>query len=171
MATTPEPLARFQEDQRHIWWLGWQAVSHVIDRTALPVGTYRFHVHGKRYAGGATTWPWPTTAYELTSPSFEVVPAEISLSWDGTTLTGSIDAPATGFRLVDLEGNSRGANPVRDATITAISADGSRQELTPIAESVAAQHTVWTLPPNVVASAAAIEVMDKHGNSGRLQRN
>ena len=168
LSTTPYPLSPFQADQIHFWWLGWQAVSHVVDRPGVPLGTYRFHVNGKRYTGGAQTWPWPTTPYELTSPSFEVVPADITLSWDGTTLTGSIDAPPTGFRLIDLEGSSQGPNPVRQATITAIAADGSRQQLTPTAEAIVARQTAWTVNPEAVAAAASIEVVDKYGNRGTL---
>ena len=90
------------------------------------------------------------------------------MSLNGTTLTGSLDAPATGFRLVDLEGNSRGANPVRGATITAVFADNSRQQLTPSTESVAAQHTLWTLDAEVLATATAVEVVDRYGNRGQL---
>jgi hypothetical protein len=136
ISTTPSPLAPLAAPQRHYWWMGWQAVSHVVDRTGLPLGTYRFHVYGKSYAGGAETWPWPTTAYELTSPTFEVVAADITLQLNGATLTGSIDAPATGFRLIDLEGNSRGANPVRNATITAIGADDTRTSVTPVETTI-----------------------------------
>jgi neutral ceramidase len=170
MATTPDPVVDFTVPQRHVWWVAWQAVAHVINRPGLPLGTYRLHVHGKTYAGGARTWPWPSTPYELISPAFEVVPADITLSLDGTTLTGSIDAPAKGFRLVDVDGSARGANPVRGATITAILANGDRQALTPTAETITAAHTTWTLDAAALSDAIAVDVVDGHGNSGTLQR-
>jgi neutral ceramidase len=169
LSTTPDPLMPATAAQRHYWWVGWQAVSHVIDRAGLPLGTYRFLVIGKGYAGGAQTWPWPTVSYGLVSPSFDVIPAEITLSLDGAVLTGSIDAPATGFRLVDLEGSSRGANPVRGATITAILADDSRQALEPTAEAISGGRTVWTLDAASLGEAIAIEVVDAHGNGGTLE--
>jgi neutral ceramidase len=166
IATTPSPLAPAAAAQRHTWWLGWQAVSHVVDREGLPLGTYRLHVFGRSYIGGATTWPWPSTPYELTSPSFEVVPADITLSLSGSTLTGSIDAPSTGFRLIDIEGSSRGANPVRGATISALLQDDTRQPLTPLAETIAGRRTAWTLDPTALAGVVAIEVEDTYGNAG-----
>lgn len=170
LSTTPNPLSPAAALQRHYWWVGWQAVSHVIDRAGLPLGTYRFHVYGKSYAGGAQTWPWPTMPYELTSPSFEVTPAdiELTLTSDGARLTGSITAPEKGFRLIDLEGSSRGANPVRGATITAIYADDSAQQLTPLEEAVAGRRTAWTLDSETIAAAVAIEVVDEYGNVGTI---
>lgn len=168
LATTPEPLMPFDAPQRHLWWAAWQAVSHVIDRPGLPVGTYRFRVSGRTFAGGAQTWPWPSTPYEVTSPSFEVVPAEISLGLSGSTLTGSLDAPAAGFRLIDVEGSSRGPNPVRGAAITAILTDNSRIELQPVEERVRDRRTRWTLDAGVLDQAVALEVTDRYGNTGTL---
>jgi neutral ceramidase len=171
LSTTPNPLAPVAAAQRHYWWVGWQAVSHVVDRTALPLGNYSFHVYGKSYAGGAQTWPWPTTSYELTSPSFEVVPAEINLQLNGVTLTGSIEAPATGFRLVDLQGSSRGANPVHEATLTVADADDRREQLTPVAVTISGGRTMWTLDESALAKirdALVLEVVDADGNSGFL---
>jgi neutral ceramidase len=169
LSTTPSPLMPFSAEQRHYWWVAWQAVSHVVERAGFPLGTYRFHVFGHAYAGGAQVWPWSTTPYELASPSFEVVPAQITLSLDGGTLTGSIDAPQAGFRLVDLEGSSRGANPVREATITAIYADDARQVLTPSSQAITSRRTSWTLAAEMLTDAVAIEVVDKYGNGGVLQ--
>lgn len=168
LATTPNPLFPPTAPQTHTWWLGWQAVSHAIDRAGLPTGTYRLHIHGHRYTGGATTWPWPNEPYDLTTPEFEVVPAEISLSLDGITLHGSIDAPAQGFRLVDVDGNSQGANPVRGATLTAVFADESRETLTVAEERISGGRTRWTLDEAAIAEAVAIEVVDADGNVGTL---
>lgn len=168
LSTTPHPLAPAAAAQRHSWWLAWQAVAHVLDRPGLPLGTYRLHVYGRTYSGGAQTWPWPSTPYELASAAFEVIPAEITLSWDGSVLTGSIDAPATGFRLVDLEGDSRGANPVRGATITAVYAGAERQTLAPANERIIGRRTAWTLTAGALDGASAVEVTDEHGNRGTL---
>jgi hypothetical protein len=168
LSTTPNPLTPASAVQRHYWWVGWQAVAHVHERAGLPQGMYRFHVYGKSYAGGAQTWPWPSQPYELVSPGFEVVSADIQLALDGAVLTGSIQAPATGFRLIDIEGDSRGANPVRGATITAVYADESRQELTPLESRIAGKRSRWTLAPGALDGVVAIEVEDTHGNRGLL---
>ena len=168
LATTPNPLTPATAAQRHYWWLGWQAVPHMFDRAGLPAGQYRFHIYGHKYAGGATTWPWPSTTYELTSPAFEVVPAEIRLTLDGQLLAGSIDGPAQGFRLIDVDGNSKGANPVREATITVVRGDGSHVEVTPSTAQVAGGRSLWTLDAAALDGATRIEVVDSYGNTGRL---
>lgn len=165
LSTTPDPLYPFEVAQRHTWWLAWQPVSHAIDRAGLPLGTYRFHIYGHSYAGGATTWPWPSTTYDLTSPEFELVAGEVSLAWDGASLSGALDAPAAGFRLVDMEGSSQGANPVRGATITAIHPD-AESPLTPTTETISGGRTVWTFGPDDLSGAVAISVEDEYGNAG-----
>jgi hypothetical protein len=167
LSTTADPLYPFDVPQRHTWWLAWQPVAHAADRAGLPEGVYRFHIYGQSYAGGATTWPWPAQGYELTSPEFTVVPGDVSLGWDGATLTGALAAPAAGFRMVDLDGSSRGANPVRGATITAIYAD-SDAVLTPSEETISGGITAWTLDPADLADAVAISVEDEYGNAGWL---
>ena len=60
---------------------------------------------------------------------------------------------------------------MRAATITAILANGSRQALTPIDETIAAGHTSWTLDAAALSAAVAVEVVDGRGNSGMLQRD
>ena len=47
------------------------------ERSALPLGTYRLKIEGKRYVGGAASWPWPTESYQWETDSFELLPAEI----------------------------------------------------------------------------------------------
>ncbi|HYD50173.1 MAG TPA: hypothetical protein VEB21_17570, partial [Terriglobales bacterium] len=168
LATTPNPLAPATAEQRHVWWVAWQAVPHFYDRAGLPLGSYRFHIEGQRYTGGAQTWPWPSEPYQLDSPTFEVVPAEITLAIEGEKLIGSIDAPATGFRLIDVEGSSRGSNPVRNATITISFPDGSSQQVTPEA-SIVNRRSEWTLGANALVGASAVEVVDGYGNRGNLQ--
>lgn len=168
LATTPEPLAPFTAPQKHYWWVAWQAVGHVHDRLGLPVGTYRLRVDGQTYLGGVQTWPWPAAGYSLVSPSFEVVPAEISLTRSGTTLTGWVQAHARGFRLVDVAGNSRGPNPIRNATIRVHYEDGSEAEVTPVLETIATQRTQWSLDATDLDGATAIAVVDAYGNAGTL---
>jgi neutral ceramidase len=165
MSSTADPLYPFEVPQSHVWWIGWQAVPHVADRAGLPEGTYRFQVYGQRYTGGATTWPWPSEVYELTSAEFEVVPADITLSLDGDTLSAHIDAPAAGFRLIDMEGDSRGANPARDLTATWTLADGTTvtDALDGAVESGMTQSVV--APPD---DAVSVEVVDGYGNVGTL---
>lgn len=168
LSTTADPLFPFDVPQRHTWWLAWQPVSHAVERMGLPLGTYRFHIYGQSYDGGATTWPWPSSGYELTSPAFEIVRGDLSLSLDGDTLTGSLDAPAAGFRLIDMEGGSQGANPVRGGVITVIY-DDSEATLSPSAESIAGGITAWTLDPADMDGAVAISVEDEYGNAGWLE--
>ena len=116
-------------------------------------------------SNSATTWPWPSTTYDLTSPEFELVAGEVSLAWDGASLSGALDAPAAGFRLVDMEGSSQGANPVRGATITAIHPD-AESPLTPTTETISGGRTVWTFGPDDLSGAVAISVEDEYGNAG-----
>jgi len=172
LTTTPNPLQPFTADQTHTWWLGWQTVPHGGERQGLPTGQYRFHVYGKRYSGGAKTWPWPTEPYELTSDAFEVAPAEIALQWDDSGLvTGSIDAPAWGYRFIDPEGNSRGHNPVHKATLVAKLSNGSTEELNPEKTQIRNNSTQWILSEAdraIVANATEIQVVDADGNSGTL---
>lgn len=111
LAHTPDPLYPFEEAQEHLWWAGWQAVAHRGDRAGLELGTYRLRVDGQRYVGGASTWPWPTEAYELHSAPFELVPAELMVAVEEGGIYASIDAPPGGWRLIDLEGSSQGSNP------------------------------------------------------------
>ncbi len=168
ISTTPNPL-RGIDPQRHNWWAIWQPVAHSHDRTGLPTGTYRVHVEGHHYAGGATTWPWPRQPYTVDSPEFELVEADLDVRWDGSTLSASLDAPSGGYRLVDLEGSSRGRNPVRRATVRAILADGIA-ELNPTNERISDRRTVWDLDPQSLADdAIAIEVVDAFGNQGHVE--
>jgi len=168
LSTTPEPLAPAAALQTHYWWVAWQVVGHVHDRVGFPEGTYRLRVDGQKYAGGATTWPWPSEPYTLASPSFTVVPAEISLSLSGNTLTGSLDAHPAGFRLIDVAGDSHGANPVRGATIRVHYSDESDAVVVPSQETISGQRTRWTLAEGALSGAVAITVVDSAGNAGTI---
>jgi neutral ceramidase len=164
LANTPDPLYPFEDPQNHRWWAIWQAADHVGHRSDLPLGTYRLHVYGETYAGGGTTWPWPTEPYEVVSEPFEVVPAQISLRWEGELLAASI--PVQGYRLIDLEGSSVGDNPVHDATLSWIGPDGVLETLT-VEGSITGGVTRYEVaaPPE----ALSVEIVDRFGNRGTLE--
>ncbi len=158
---TPWPLFPIEAQQNHYYWAGWQAVGHVHERAALPTGTYRMVVEGKRWAGGDTTWPWTTEDYLLEGPEFEILPATIQLEAGDGGLWAWMDAPADGWRLVDVEGNSQGRNPVRGAVTVDI--DGSVQTLDADAPTGG---RAW-IPVNI-EGASAVTVTDGAGNVGTL---
>lgn len=181
---TPDPLYPFDAPQDHIWWAAWQTVAHTGNRTALPVGTYRLHVYGESYTGSSSTWPWDSTEYEATSDPFEVTPAVVSVTLNEDSVSASIDGPAAGYRLIDLDGLSTGANPVRDATVVWTMDDGST--VTDDAEGT----LVWTLADGSSATevfpgeaidvrtvfdttpptgAVRVDVFDPDGNTGGIE--
>lgn len=113
LSHTPEPLYPADADQTHRWWAAWQSVGHVHDLMGVPLGTYRLTVSGHSYVGGDATWPWTTEEYFVTSEPFEVVAGEIVVESLGEGSWGaSISAPSSNWRLVSMEGDSRGRNPV-----------------------------------------------------------
>lgn len=163
---TPNPLSPFTDDQQHQWWAGWQAVGHVQDRLGVPEGTYRLHVAGLRYTGGNANWPWTNTeAYEVEGPSFEVVPATLSVTYtDG--LYVSLEAPVDGYRLLSVDGSSTGANPVGSVSITFIDDDGVETSENDVSSTII---DGWSLLDVAVPdNAASIIVTDEYGNSGTL---
>jgi neutral ceramidase len=164
-AYTPDPLYPFEEVQSTRWWASWQAVGAAGARVDLPLGRYRLHVYGKTSAGGASTWPWPTTDYELTSPPFDVIPAEITVQRvDELTIDASIIGPAAGYRMVHLDGASRGANPVLDATFTWLGAEGELLSEPAPEPTLVAGASRWTYAPP--EGAIGLRITDAHGNLG-----
>ena len=163
---TPDPLYPFEDPQAHWWWAAWQAVGPAgSDRLGLEEGTYRLHVYGQTYAGGAQTWPWPADPYEVTSDPFEIVPAELSIQVDEAGVAAWIAGPEWGWRLLDLGGASGGSNPLTDATLSWELDDGS----VVIESAAGATEGTWTrfagvTPPE---GAVAVEVVDAFGNMGR----
>jgi len=164
-AHTPDPLYPHDTAQSHYWWAAWQAVAHGGIRTAFPTGTYRFRVYGHVADEESSTWPYDKTEYELTSDPFTVEPAEISVAIDDTGVWAHIQAPDAGYRLVHLEGSSRGANPVPSATLTWVMDDDSRVEDTALAETVEGRSFFASNPPE---GAVSVEVADPDGNWGGL---
>ncbi|MEC9391290.1 MAG: neutral/alkaline non-lysosomal ceramidase N-terminal domain-containing protein [Myxococcota bacterium] len=165
-AHTPDPLYPWDAAQSHVWWAAWQPVSHGGDRVDVPVGTYRLHVYGHVYSGSEDSWPFTKTEYEIASEPFEVVPASITIEPSTGGFMASLRAPEFGYRLIDLEGSSMGHNPVRDAALSWVMADGSIVPSELVGE-VGDQRTHFEgAPPS---DAVAVEVTDVHGNSGLLE--
>lgn len=168
VATTPDPLAPSDVFQAHAWWTAWQAVGHSEDRAGLELGMYRLHIVGKEYVGGGATWPWPTGEYELYTPPFEVVPATITVWADGTSIRAALDGPARGYRLVGMDGNARGHNPlpgdVAWVTVTYSSGESTTTEVT------GTHGGGSTVLPDVLTAGdiVSVEVEDTYGNVGTL---
>ncbi len=166
VAWTPDPLKPWQDPQVHQWWAGWQAVGHVNDRAGLPLGTYRLRVDGQSYLGGSETWPWATEAYSVTSDPFELVPAGVTVVAGGGGYEAWIQAPADGYRLVDIDGSSRGENPLRgELTLTWTHADGSESSETVEAQVSGTRAVLAASPPG---GAVTLTVTDTHGNTGSM---
>jgi neutral ceramidase len=162
---TPDPLYPAEADQTHYWWAAFQVVNHIDDKTALPLGTYRLHVDGVRYTGGSTHWPWATAPYTVDGDPFEVVPAAITLTADVDGVWASIAGPADGWRLVDLEGYSKGDNPVRgDVTVDSTVGDAI-SSVTLAADRIEGGRAHVPLD---LSSVCRVTVTDAAGNTGSL---
>ncbi|MFT4976132.1 MAG: neutral ceramidase [Myxococcota bacterium] len=167
------PLYPYTDEQEHIWWAGWQAVGHIHDRPGVAEGTYRLHVYGQTYTGGATSWPWPVEEYELTSDPFVVTPAALSVELSGGELTAWLEAPAWGYRLIDIEGSSQvneeegmsGRNPVTAPLLRWVMVDSSEQEASPVAVVVDGASVMSVEVPD---DAVSVTVEDAWGNYGTL---
>ena len=164
---TPDPLLPFEIAQTHYWYAAWQAVGHVDDRAGLPAGTYRLFVQGRTHSGSTTTYPWDTADYTVEGTPFTVVPAVVTAGVSGSDVTAAIVAPARGYRLVGLDGNYRGYNPLPDdaATLTFVTADGE----TTTVEAVGVRGGGYTTFAGVVpAGATRVTVVDTYGNTGTV---
>ncbi|NOY27229.1 MAG: hypothetical protein GXP62_15275 [Oligoflexia bacterium] len=165
MTWLPDPLYPAEAEQTHTWWAAWQAVSWGEDRAGLPTGTYRLRIEGERYLGTATTWPWDTEPYELTTDPFELLPAELDLTATDSTVSARILAPPWGWRLVDLAGNSKGSNPLVEPTLTWLLSDGTEST----DESVATVLDGWSVfDATAPSDAISAVVTDAYGNSGTV---
>ena len=131
----------------------------------MALGTYRLHVRGTRYVGGDETWPWTGAPYEVLSPSFEVVPAELTLSPDAGGLWVSLRAPADGYRLIELDGSSQGDNPVHGPLEVTLQ-DG--EDIVTRAEEAGRTTEGRTWLEVDTSTADTITVTDAYGNIGTL---
>jgi neutral ceramidase len=166
LAHTPDPLYPSHAEQVHRYWASWQAVGSVGERTALPLGNYRFGVSGKRYVGGSTSWPWATQSYSFSTASFalEAAPIRIEAGEGGFAL--SLDAPSVGWRMVDRDGSSRGENPV-NGLLELVWAHPDGDFLVEQTAVLEGQHS-W-LAIEVPTGATALLVRDAYGNEGVLE--
>ncbi|MFT4624822.1 MAG: hypothetical protein ACI8PZ_003485, partial [Myxococcota bacterium] len=165
---TPDPLYPFDADQTHYRVGVWQAVGHVHDRAGLPLGTYRLRITGDRYTGADATWPWTTTAYELLSEPFEVVPAALTVSETDGGLLVSLPGPAEGFRYVSDAGGSRGDNPIVLPALVTIDSPAGPVDVRIDEAGVDGARTLLT--PGLPDDWTAITVEDAYGNTGTLTR-
>ena len=151
LAHTPDPLYPPEADQTHLWWAAWQAVGHVNDLMGVPEGTYRLSVTGQRYVGGDTTWPWTTEAYSLASDAFEVVPGDLVVEDRGDgTYAAWMEAPSHNWRLVSMQGDSRGRNPAEGPLVV----DGVEVEVDAVEDGKA----IFT------PALDPVDIQDRYGN-------
>lgn len=154
-----------EEKQTHYWWAGWQAVTHDHDRASLPLGTYRLRVNGLSYGGGNPTWPWDGVPYALTSPEFEVVPAQITVTLGEGGVFASLRAPSDGFRMVHVDGSHLGDNPVLGPVAVTVTTVAGTEDVTIVPEPSGQRS--WL--PLDLTDVVEITVTDAHGNVGALE--
>lgn len=133
LSYTPYPYRPHEDLQTHYWWAAWQVVGHVDDVMGLPLGTYRLSVTGTSYDGGNTTWPWDGSPYTVKSNEFEVVPGTLTLTPDAAGFWVSVFGPATGFRLIEMNGHYRGDNPIVGPVTVTIDTPGGPEVFTNVA--------------------------------------
>lgn len=161
LAWTPSPLYPVEVEQDHQWWAGWQAIGHYHDRASFPVGTYRLAVDGQVWTGSERSWPWTSEPYALTSDPFEVVPAELDLSWSDASLVVRYPLAEGGWRMAHTA-QSGGFAPV-DAELTATTDAG---DATVDTQDVSGNATYVTL--SIPDGATELTVTDAHGNTGTI---
>lgn len=159
LTTTPDPPQPVEGPQTHRWWAAWQAVSHVHDRAGLALGTYRLRVAGRTWVGEEPTWPWTTAGYEVVSDPFEVAPAQIQVEQTAAGFEAWIDAPASGFRMLDIDGSATGRNPVRGPLQVVV--DGAPTS----AEARVTPAGITRINP-AFAPTSSMTVEDAYGNVG-----
>jgi neutral ceramidase len=173
LSYTPDPLYPLEAQQTHYWWSAWQAVGHVHDRAALPLGTYRLHVVGEHYVGDDPHYPWTTENYEVATESFELIEAEVTVSVEDGALYASLEGPTEGYRLIAMQGKAWGHNPLSgDITVEIESPDGTTVETVsagvPVTLTVDYEHVGGRslLDVAVPDNWTSITVTDAAGNTG-----
>ena len=131
----------------------------------MPTGTYRFRVYGHTSPDESGSWPYAKSPYEITSEPFSVEPATISLTLDDAGVWAHIQAPEAGYRLIDVEGQSRGPNPVATATLVWVMDDGTLEEDPTLPTTIEGRSYFETRVPE---GATALEIMDLDGNWGGI---
>lgn len=166
LAHLPTPLYPYDAMQSHQYWVAWQAVGSDFERVGIPLGEYRFHIYGQSADGLASEWPWPSSPYELTSPSFMVEAAEIDITIDETSIIASINAPDWGYRLIDVEGSSHGGNPVTQPILSVTDEDGSESVLE---GNITYEFGQTRIEASIPSNARSILIEDFYGNTGLLE--
>lgn len=166
---TPDPLYPAEADQTHTWWAGWQAVPHWQDRAGLPLGTYRLSIHGLAKDGDTDTWPWSTREYAWSTEPFEVVPAALTLEADpyGAGVFVSLRSPENGYRLIHLDGDENGDNPV-EGTLSVEVDSPAGTDVFEVESTLAAPRSF--APFALPADWTEVRVTDGYGNTGTLVR-
>lgn len=163
---TPDPLFPASMPQTHYRWATWQPVGHIRDRAGLPVGSYRIKVEGQKFVPGDTEYPWDSEPYSFTTEAFEVVPAEVTLTApSGGVVWASLKASSKGFRLVDIDGSSKGDNPLRGQ----LAVTWNTQESGAVASWVdapAPENKRSRLTAPAGETVLGVRVVDAYGNEG-----
>jgi neutral ceramidase len=162
LSYTPNPLNNPNMPRTHYWAAEWQAVTpigtvfpdDISNRPGVALGRYRFHIEGN--------------GYMINSDAFTVTPATLTLSATrnaaSVTVTVGYNAP-TGWRMLDLTGNSNRLVPLRtgDVTATLTLMDGSTRML-------AAQRTnaMGQLMIPDATMVRTVSITDRHGNVGTV---
>lgn len=167
LAHTPDPLLPFETAQTHYWYAAWQAVGPAGERTGLPTGTYRLKVVGRTYVGSSTTYPWESAEYVVEGPAFELVPATIAVGASGSDVTAYLPGAARGYRLIGLDGDYRGANPLPGDTATLVRhlAGGGTDTVEVVGTRSGG---VTTFAGVLTEDVVRVEVFDADGNAGAV---
>ena len=131
----------------------------------MPTGHYRFRVYGHTSPEETGSWPYAKSPYEITSEPFSVEPATISIAIDDTGVWAHIQAPDAGYRLIDVEGQSRGPNPVDTAALFWVMSDGTLVEDPSLPSTIDGRSYFETRAPE---GATALEITDLDGNWGGI---
>lgn len=168
---TPTPLYPYTAEQDHQWWAGWQTVGNGDDRMGLELGNYRFHIYGHRYTGGDNTYPWSKEEYEIISETFAVTPGNLTLSLDTNALWISMDGPAWGYRLIDMDGSSRGANPPYGVEVEFTRTDGTSETVSmqPTVENDRVYISLSDINGGSLEDITKIDARDMFGNLGSIE--
>ncbi len=166
LTTRPDPLFPADAVQTHSWWVVWQALGQGPDRAALPVGTYRLRIEGQSLQAPDDAFPWAGVPYSFATEPFNVVPAALTVQPTEAGFTAALVAPPSGFRMVDVDGDVTGNNPVRGPlTLTWELEDASLVEETVDAPDPVDGRT--PLQPPAGGAIVALTVRDSAGNEGR----
>jgi neutral ceramidase len=156
---TPMPLIRDGGQRDHHYVVSWQAVpalgqvETLEERAGLEVGSYRFRVE---LADGP---PLHSGEMLVTEATLEVQTADAG---GDLQITARYDVPEDGFRLLRLDGPSKGLVPVRgDLTVRFLTGGGDLIE--EVVAPAAVDGSVTVTPPGGVGS---IVVLDDYGNEG-----